>query len=53
MTWLQGKKTYLVAGGMFGYAVLGYGLGRTPALDVQIILEALGLAALRAGVAKT
>ena len=52
MTWLEGKKTYLVALGMLVYAMLGWYLYGTP-INVQTILEALGLAALRAGVTKS
>ena len=50
MKFLQGKKTYLVAAGMLAYAILGYLLYGTP-INVQNVLNALGLAALRAGVA--
>jgi hypothetical protein len=50
-TFLEGKKTYIVAAGMLAYQVLGYFLNGTP-IDIPSILSALGLAALRAGVAK-
>lgn len=49
---LQGAKTYLVAAGMVVYALLGYLLGYTDSIDPKVILEALGLAALRAGISK-
>lgn len=47
----SGKKTYLVAAAMVVYQVLGHYLYQTP-YDPLVILNALGLAALRAGVAK-
>lgn len=47
---LNGYKTYIVAIGMILYQVLGYLLYGTP-MDIQTGLEALGLAALRKGVA--
>lgn len=47
---LAGKKTYLVAVAMIIHAVTGYLLGETPQLDLQEVLTALGLAALRSGV---
>lgn len=49
---LSGKKTYLVAGLMLLYQVLGHYLYQTP-YDPTAILSALGLATLRAGVAKS
>lgn len=52
MAWVSGKKTYLVAGLMVVYAVSGWLLGKSPDVDWSMILEGLGLAALRAGVAK-
>ncbi len=51
LTALRGKKTYLVAGGMIAYQVLGHYLYGT-AYDPLVLLNALGLATLRAGVAK-
>ena len=48
---LNGKKTYLVALAMVAYEVGGYLLGRSAMPDIKIILEGLGLAALRAGIA--
>ncbi len=48
---LQGKKTYLVAAGMVLYQVLRY-LYEGTLPDVNLLLEAGGLAALRAGVQK-
>lgn len=50
--WLAGKKTYLVAALMAVYAVSGWLLGNEPDVDWRLILEGLGLSALRAGVAK-
>lgn len=50
---LQGKKTYIVAGLMVAYAVLGMSLGYQEPTDAfQLILEAMGLVGLRLGVAK-
>lgn len=49
---LTGYKTYLVALGMLAYNILGYLLGHTQEINVQQVLEAVGLAALRAGVGK-
>jgi hypothetical protein len=50
---LTGKKTYIVAAATIAYAVLGYYTGN---LDfnraVEVALNAAGLAALRAGVAR-
>jgi hypothetical protein len=48
---LSGKKTYLVAAAMIAYQVIGHWLYGNP-YDPQVILSALGLGALRAGVAK-
>lgn len=50
---MEGYKTYLVALGMLAYNVLGWLLGYTESINVQQVLEALGLAALRAGVKKS
>lgn len=47
---LTGYKTYIIAAAMIAYQVLGYILNGTP-IDIQSSLEALGLAALRKGVA--
>lgn len=47
-----GMKTYFVAALMLVHAVSSYLLGHDSALDVRQVLEALGLAALRAGVSK-
>ena len=53
LTFIQGKKTYIVAGLMCIYAVVGYFLGKeTPDELVKMILEALAVAGLRAGIAK-
>lgn len=49
---MSGYKTYIVAAAMMMYTIAGYMLGKTPEFDIQAFLEALGLAALRAGVAK-
>lgn len=49
---LQGKKTYIMAALMLAYQVLNYMFNGQP-LDIQSVLEALGLGALRAGLAKT
>ena len=49
---LAGSKTYIVAGLMIVHALSAYLLGHSQALDLRQVLEALGLAALRAGVAK-
>ena len=51
MTFLSGKKTYIVAAAMIAYALSAYILGKTPEFNLQLFLEALGLAALRSGVA--
>ena len=52
MLFLAGYKTYVVAAAMLIHAISGYFLGNQVDLDVRQILEALGLAALRAGVSK-
>lgn len=49
---MQGYKTYIVAVLMVIYAVSAYFLGKDPEFNIQMVLEALGLSALRAGVAK-
>jgi hypothetical protein len=49
---LAGKKTYLIAFALVVYEVAGYLLGQTDAIDMHVVLEGLGLAALRAGIAK-
>jgi hypothetical protein len=49
--WLSGYKTYIVAGLLLAHAVTGYVTGEMPQGDaVTLILEALGLGGLRAGV---
>lgn len=48
---LKGKKTYFVAAGMILFQVLRY-LYEGTLPDMQVILEALGFTALRAGVKK-
>ena len=52
MNRLSGYKTYLVAAAIVAYQLIGYLLGYTNTVDTHKILEALGLAALRAGVSK-
>ena len=48
---LSGKKTYIVAGAMITYNILGMFLGyMTPETGISNIMTALGLAALRKGV---
>jgi hypothetical protein len=51
LTFLRGKKTYLVAAAMIVYQIIGHALYGTP-YDPQVILSALGISALRAGIAK-
>jgi hypothetical protein len=52
VTALAGRKTYLVAFALVVYEVAGYLLGQKATLDVKVILEGLGLAALRAGIGR-
>lgn len=50
---LKGKKTYLVAGLMIAYGVLGFVLGYQDAAEAgKLVLEGFGLIMLRLGVAK-
>ena len=50
---LQGKKAYLIMGATILYAVIGVALGFMSLEDAAtLVLGALGLGALRAGVAK-
>jgi hypothetical protein len=49
---MNGKKTYAVAALMILHALSAYALGHDQALNLQEILAALGLSALRAGVKK-
>lgn len=49
---LPGYKTYVIAACMLVYQAIGWYLYGTPP-DVMRILEAAGLAALRAGVSKS
>ena len=52
-TLLEGKKTYLISLALLSFAVLGLLLGQLDQIKaVELILEALGLAALRSGMAK-
>lgn len=48
---LSGYRTYLVAALMLIHALSAYFLGHDQPLDIRQVLEALGLATLRAGVA--
>jgi hypothetical protein len=48
---MPGYKTYIIAGLMFAYQMLGYLLYGQP-VNLQAVLEAAGLATLRAGIAK-
>jgi len=47
---IKGKKTYIVAIAMIVHAVSGYLLGDGTPLDVNEIMTALGIMALRSGV---
>ena len=49
---MNGKKTYAIAALMILHALSAYALGHDQALNVQEILGAFGLSALRAGVKK-
>jgi hypothetical protein len=49
---MNGKKTYAVAILMILHALSAYALGHDQSLNLQEILAALGLSALRAGVKK-
>ena len=49
---MSGYKTYGVAVLMVVYEVVGYLIGVNPQFNTMTILQAFGLAALRAGVAK-
>ena len=51
VTWLQGLKTYLMAAAMVAYEIAGYLLHGTP-INWEVVMQAGGLAALRAGIAK-
>lgn len=44
----SGRKTYLVCIAMIVYVILGYALNK--GLDVELLLEALALAGIRAGI---
>lgn len=49
----QGKKTYIVALALIAYAVLGVYTGQLSQSDaVALVLNGLGLGALRAGISK-
>ena len=50
---INGYKTYLISAAMIAYAVTGFFLGHIDGnTAVEMILQALGLSALRSGVAK-
>ncbi len=50
---LKGKKAYIIAAGMILYALLGWLNGQMPQdKAVELVLEALGLGSLRAGISK-
>jgi hypothetical protein len=54
ITFLKGKKTYLVAGILILQAILGYVDGSLNQADfIRQIIEAFGLGALRAGITKS
>lgn len=54
MDFLAGKKTYITAFGIIASAAVGFLTGGVDLLtSVTTVLQGLGLAALRAGVAKT
>ncbi len=59
MPWLVGKKTYIIAGLMAAKAFIGYLSGDMTLVEFiaspesQTVLEASGLASLRAGVTKS
>lgn len=52
MDWLCGKKTYIIAGCMVAYGI-GLLLQGQQEQGFQVIMNALGLGALRAGVTKS
>jgi hypothetical protein len=49
---LAGKKTHIIAVALIAYELLGYLLGKSDGVDMKTVLEGLGLATLRAGIAK-
>jgi hypothetical protein len=50
---LQGKKTYIVAAALIAYAIFGVYTGQlSQDQAVQVVLNGLGLSALRAGISK-
>lgn len=49
---LSGYKTYIIAAAIVIHELLGYLLGYSNTVDAHKLLEALGLAALRAGVGR-
>lgn len=50
---LSGRKTYIIAGAMIVYSALGIYLKYMNATDaITLILQALGIAGLRLGIAK-
>lgn len=50
--WLQGKKTYIIAVGMIVYGLTLLIQGQQEQ-GIKVIMEALGLGALRSGVTKS
>jgi len=53
LTWLQGKKTYIVAAAGILTAIAAYASGTLDATQtIEACFAALGLSGLRAGVAK-
>jgi hypothetical protein len=58
MSWLKGKKTFIVAGAMVFVSLLNFVTGDISLIeflgsgDLQILLEGLGIGFLRAGVSK-
>lgn len=52
IAFLYGKKTYIVAIALVLYEVLGYMLGKSNHIDAKTIIEGVGLATVRAAIAK-
>ncbi len=53
LQWLNGRKTYFVAGAMIVYAILGYSLGEINEQQASLIVfNALGFVGLRHSVEK-
>ena len=50
---INGKKTYISAGLLVLFAIIGLVLGRLPEQEaIKLIIEAMGLASIRHGIAK-